>query len=237
MTLLWLYMEQHQVKVFYDGDNVKKYHTHPSVVGFTMNSTFIKQSGYSSWKAFYEAHREFINGRPISLQVTNDTDIEEQALLLNSFDSNIYVKVPVENSKGSSNMATINLLLEKGVKINITCVYTARQIQHVFSSLVESSTPCIVSIFAGGISDAGLDPVDTVKMAVQEAARFKNVEILWAGVKDNLAFRKCNETGCHIITVPDSVMDRMNRIGLDLEEMARNKVILFNNDATSISIA
>jgi transaldolase len=229
-------MDLTKLKIFYDGDNIQKYHNIPSVVGFTMNSTFIKQSGFSSWRAFYEANKELIRGRPISFQVTNDTDIENQALLLHSFDTNIYVKVPVENSRGESNMTVINALLQKGVKINITCVYTARQIHNIFSSLTDTPTPCIVSIFAGGISDAGLDPVDTVKLAVQQASPFKAVEILWAGVKDNLAFRKCIETGCHILTVPDTVMDRMNRIGLDLEEMARNKVILFNTDARSITI-
>jgi transaldolase len=229
-------MDLTKVKVFYDGDKITKYASFPHVVGFTMNSTFIKQSGAGSWKKFYDEHKSLINGRPISLQVTNDKDIVEQALKLHSFGDNVYVKVPVLNSKGDSNMATINTLLSQGVKVNITCVFTVAQVKEVFSALVSTTTPCIVSIFAGGISDTGVDPFDTGLLAVTLAKPHTNVEILWAGVKDNLAFKKCIDMGCHIITVPDAVMDRMNRIGLDLHKMSVDKVILFNNDAKDVTI-
>lgn len=229
-------MDWTKLKVFYDGDNIQKYCNHPRVVGFTMNSTFIKQSGTNSWKEFYDTNNSFIRSRPISLQVTNDEEVEQQAYKLHAFDANIYVKVPVLNSKGESNLSTINRLLAQGVKVNITCVYTHEQVETVFDTLENKNTPAIVSIFAGGISDAGHDPVPTVSLAVQLAKAFPNVEILWAGVKDNLAFQKCVETGCHIITVPDSVMDRMNRIGLDLHQMSIDKVKLFNTDAKSIRI-
>lgn len=229
-------MDWTKLKVFYDGDNIQKYSNHSRVVGFTMNSTFIKQSGAKSWKEFYDANTSFIRSRPISLQVTNDDDIETQAHQLNAFDTNIYVKVPFLNSKGVSNLSIINRLLAQGVKVNITCVYTNEQVQTTFANLDNKSTPVIVSIFSGGISDAGHDPVPTVSLAVQLAKAFPNAEILWAGVKDNLAFQKCVETGCHIITVPDSVMDRMNRIGLDLHQMSIDKVKLFNADASAILI-
>jgi len=229
-------MDYSKVKIFYDGDNIKKYCNHPQVVGFTMNSTFIKQSGAKSWKEFYLANEAHINGRPISLQVTNDDDIETQAITLHSFGPSIYVKVPVLNSKGESNLAVINRLLENGIKVNITCVYTEKQVEEIFSNLQLHSTPAIVSIFSGGISDTGKDPVPTVALAVTLAKSYSNVEILWAGVKDNLSFFKCVETGCHIITVPDSVMDRMNRIGLNLHQMSIDKVKLFNTDAKDVSI-
>jgi transaldolase len=229
-------MDWTKVKVFYDGDNIQKYCNNPRVVGFTMNSTFIKQSGAKSWKEFYTANTSFIRSRPISLQVTNDDEIEQQAHQLHAFDTNIYVKVPLLNSKGESNLSTINRLLGQGVKVNITCVYTNEQVQTIFANLENKGTPAIVSIFSGGISDAGHDPVPTVSLAVQLAKPFPAVEILWAGVKDNLAFQKCVETGCHIITVPDSVMDRMNRIGLDLYQMSIDKVKLFNADANAVRI-
>jgi transaldolase len=224
------------VKIFYDGDKIEKYHANPNVVGFTMNSTFIKQSGAKSWKEFYDANAAFIGSRPISLQVTNDDSIDEQARQLHRFGSNIYVKVPVLNSKGESNLPVINTLLRDGIKVNITCVFTKEQVKDVFSNLALYGTPCIVSIFSGGISDTGVDPTETVQLASTLAKPYSNVEILWAGVKDNLVFNKCAETGCHIVTVPDSVMDRMTRIGLDLHTMSIDKVILFNTDARGISI-
>lgn len=229
-------MDLSKVKVFYDGDKITKYASFPRVVGFTMNSTFIKQSGAASWKKFYDDHGNYIAGRPISLQVTNDTNILEQALQLHSFGPNVFVKVPVINSGGESNMLVINNLLERGVKVNITCVFTLDQVKEVFSTLVPSQTPCIVSIFAGGISDTGVDPTETGQLAVTLAKAFSNVEILWAGVKDNLAFKKCIDMGVHIITVPDAVMDRMGRIGLDLHQMSIDKVKLFNTDAQNILI-
>ena len=229
-------MDWTKVKIFYDGDTILKYYNHPRVVGFTMNSTFIKQSGAKSWKEFYEANKYRVGDRPISLQVTNDTEIEEQAYHLHAFGTNVYVKVPLLNSKGESNLPVINRLLQNGVKVNITCVFTEEQVKEVFSNLQLHSTPAIVSIFSGGISDSGKDPVPTVALAATLAKQYSNVEILWAGVKDNLAFQKCVETGCHIITVPDSVMDRMNRIGLDLHQMSIDKVKLFNNDAKDVSI-
>lgn len=225
-----------KVKIFYDGDKISKYYNHPDVVGFTMNSTFIKQSGCTSWKQFYDSISPVLNNRPISLQVTHDENIEGQAKKLHSFGSNIYVKVPVINTKGESNMSIINRLLEQNIKVNITCVFTNEQVKEVFSTIRSCSTPCIVSIFAGGISDAGFDPVPTVQLAVDLAKPHTNVEILWAGVKDNLAFQKCNDTGCHIITVPDNVMERMNRIGLNLHQMSIDKVKLFNDDAKYIRI-
>jgi transaldolase len=230
-------MDLSRVKVFYDGDNISKYHSHSSVVGFTMNSTFIKQSGAKSWKAFYDTNAKYISGRPISLQVTNDSDIEAQARELHSFGNNVFVKIPVVSSSGESNMPVINKLLNDNIKINITCVFTQEQVKEVFTSLVHTSTPCIVSIFAGGIADTGIEPLETGELAVRLSKEHSNVEILWAGVKDNLAFKKCIDFGCHIITVPDNVMDRMNRIGLNLHQMSIDKVKLFNNDAKNVQIS
>lgn len=229
-------MNMGNLKIFYDGDKITKYANYPGVVGFTMNSTFIKQSGFPTWKQFYDSVAPIIGDRPISLQVTNDEAIEEQARRLHSFGPSVFVKVPVLNAKGESNLPCINRLLLEQIKVNITCVFTLDQVKEVFASLQPTSTPCIVSIFAGGISDAGVDPLETVQLAVDLARPHAAVEILWAGVKDNLAFQKCVATGCHIITVPDTVMDRMTRIGLNLHQMSIDKVKLFNTDAKDVKI-
>jgi transaldolase len=221
---------------YYDGDKIEKYANFPNVSGFTMNSTFIKQSGYSSYRAFYNANSNFINNRPISLQVTSDSTIIEDAKALSLFDSNIYVKVSVLNSKGDSNLPVIKELLDQGIKINVTCVYTKQQILDTYEVLSGVNTPYIVSIFAGGISDTGLDPLPYIQLAVDTFRSNPNAQILWAGVKDNVAIKNSIKVGCHIITIPDSVMDRLGRLDLDLHQMSIDKVILFNNDANSIKI-
>jgi len=221
---------------YYDGDKIEKYYNFPNVSGFTMNSTFIKQSGYSSYRDFYNANSKFINNRPISLQVTSDNTIVEDAKALSLFGSNIYVKVSLLNSSGNSNLPVIKELLGQGIKINVTCVYTKQQIVDIYEVLHDVNTPYIVSIFAGGISDTGLDPLPYIQLAVDTFRSNPNAQILWAGVKDNVAIKNSIKIGCHIITIPDSVMDRLGRLDLDLHQMSIDKVKLFNNDAIGIKI-
>lgn len=224
-------------KYFYDGCNIKKYASHPSVVGFTMNSTFIKQSGFPSYSKFMNEYANDIAGRPISLQVLSDDTIDSDARALAKLGSNVYVKVPVINSKGELNLKTIKTLLDDGIKINITCVFTKEQVLQTYNVLSSVQTPYIVSIFAGGISDTGLDPLPFVQFAVDVFRKCPAAEILWAGVKDNFSVKNSSKIGCHIITIPDSVMDRLGRLDLDLHQMSIDKTKLFNNDATNILIA
>lgn len=221
---------------YYDGNNIEKYANFPNVSGFTMNSTFIKQSGYTSYREFYNASYKFINNRPISLQVTSDNTIIEDAKALSLFGSNVFVKVSILNSKGDSNLSVIKELLEQGIKINVTCVYTKQQILDTYEVLYNVNTPYIVSIFAGGISDTGLDPLPYIELAVDIFKSNPNAQILWAGVKDNVAIKNSIKVGCHIITIPDSVMDRLGRLDLDLHQMSIDKVKLFNIDASGIKI-
>ena len=224
------------IKIFYDGNNFEKYANYPHVVGFTTNSTFIKQSGFTSYSTFISTTSKFIDKRPISLQITSDNNIEEQARQLYSYGDNVYVKISVLNTKGEYNIPIIKKLNADGVKINITCVYTEGQLFELAKHFQNITTPLIISIFAGGISDAGLDPLPTVKTAVSLFKDTPVIEILWAGCKDNLSIINTVKTGCHIITLPDSIMDRMNRIGLDLSKMTIDKVKLFNSDATNLTV-
>ena len=221
---------------YYDGNNIEKYANFPSVSGFTMNSTFIKQSGYPSYREFYNANCKFINNRPISLQVTSDNTIVEDAKALSLFGSNVCVKVSILNSSGDSNLSVIKELLLQGIKVNVTCVYTKQQILDTYEVLCNVNTPYIVSIFAGGISDTGLDPLPYIQLAVDTFKSNHNAQILWAGVKDNVAIKNSIKVGCHIITIPDSVLDRLGRLDLDLHQMSIDKVKLFNSDASGIKI-
>ena len=222
-----------QIKIFYDGNNINKYVDYPYVVGITTNSTFVSQSKFSSYSNFMETYSNKIKGRPISLQVWSEDNMAEQARKLSTL-GNVYVKIPIKNSSGKYNIPLINTLLEEGVKVNITCVYTETQLNELTTSLIKTSTPVIISVFAGGISDAGHDPLHTIIKAVTLFKDQNNIEILWAGCKDNASIINADNVGCHIITLPDSIMERMDRIGTNLETMTVNKVKLFNNDAINL---
>jgi transaldolase len=228
-------MVLNQVKTFYDGNNINKYVDYPNVVGITTNSTFVAQSGFTSYTKFMETYSEKIRGRPISLQVWSEENMADQARQLATL-GNVYVKIPVKNTRGEYNISLINELLNEGVKVNITCVYTDAQLNDLKNMLVTGQTPVIISVFAGGISDAGLDPLPTIVKAVNLFKDQSNVEILWAGCKDNYSIISADNVGCHIITLPDSIMDRMNRIGTDLEKMTVDKVKLFNNDSKNLGL-
>jgi transaldolase len=229
-------MDLSKIKIFYDGCNIRKYYNNPHVVGFTMNSTYIRDSKFPSYREFYDEYAENINHRPISLQITSDDNIEDQAISLASFDENVYVKIPVINSQNESNIEVIRRLLEKNIKVNITCVFTKIHIDSIYAELNRQTTPFIVSVFAGSIADTGVEPYDTVKHAVDTFAPMSNVEILWAGVKEIMSIKYAIDYKCHIITVPDAVFDRFSRVGLNLEEMACNKVKSFNKEAENIRI-
>jgi transaldolase len=231
---IYINMSFKQVKIFYDGNNINKYVDYPYVVGITTNSTFVAQSDFTSYSKFMETYSDKIKGRPISLQVWSEDNMADQARKLSAL-GNVYIKIAVKNSSGKYNIPLINTLLEEGIKVNITCVYTEAQLNELTTSLVKTSTPVIVSVFAGGISDAGHDPLPTIVKAVTLFKDQNNVEILWAGCKDNASIINADNVGCHIITLPDSIMDRMNRIGTNLENMTVDKVKLFNNDARNLS--
>jgi transaldolase len=227
------------VKLFYDGCDIKKFGTYPNIVGFTTNPTIMKQSGQSNYKTFYEANKEYINGRPISMQVFSDdpNEIADQAEKISSLGTNTIVKVPVVTSKGESNLPVIRRILEKGIPVNITAVFAKIQIDQIYMKLANVSTNFIVSIFAGRISDTGLDPKDIVKYAVDTFTACSNVQILWAGVKDNLIIKNSDDIGCHIATLPDSILLRINRLGQPLENLSKDTVFSFNKDASDIILS
>ena len=222
-----------QIKIFYDGNNINKYIDYPYVVGITTNSTFISQSEFTSYSKFMETYSDKIKGLPISLQVWSEDNMADNARKLSTL-GNVYVKIAIKNSLGEYNIPLINTLLQEGVKVNITCVYTEAQLTELSTSLIKTSTQVILSVFAGGISDAGYDPLPTVVKAVTLFKNHNNVEILWAGCKDNASIINADNVGCHIITLPDSIMDRIHRIGTNLENMTVDKVKLFNNDAKNL---
>ncbi len=224
------------VKVFYDGTDMLRFAHHPLVVGFTTNTTIMRQSNQLCYQRFYETYVDQIKGRPISFQVFSDdsSTVREQARMIRSISNHpIYVKVPVSNSTGETFLPVILELLEEEIPINVTAVFTKEQIDLIYESLSlhKKATSAIVSIFGGRISDTGVEPKEIIRYAVERFVTLPWVEILWAGVKDNLILQQCQEVGCHIATLPDAIMSRIDRIGQPLDDLSKDTVRSFLKDA------
>lgn len=221
-----------ETKIFYDGYNIKEYQNLLCIKGYTTNTTIMRQGLQLNYKKFYEENKDIINNRPISFQIFSDSsdEIIEQAKQIDSLGKNIYVKVPCVNSKNESLMDTIIRLLNNNIKVNITVVVTKEQLDTIYSYIKDTSTPTIVSVFGGRISDSGFNPKETILYATNLFKENKNIEILWAGCKDNLVIQNANDTNCHIVTLPDAIISRINRLSIPLEGLSRDLAKAFLKD-------
>jgi transaldolase len=219
-------------KIYYDGFDFEKYGTLECVSGYTTNTTIMRQGNKLNYKKFYEDNKSTINGKPISFQVFSDDNntIIKQAREINSIGPNIYVKVPCVNSKNESLMDTIVLLLNENIKINITVVIMHQQLDSIYSYIKDIQTPTIVSVFGGRISDSGFNPKETIQYATNLFRENKNIEVLWAGCKDNLVIQNAKDTNCHIVTLPDAIISRINRLELPLEGLSQDIAKAFLKD-------
>jgi len=222
-------------KLFYDGCDIKKFGSYPNVVGFTTNTTLMRQSNQLCYKTFYDDNKEAIAGRPISFQIFSDDPdvVMSQARDINSLGDSIYVKIPLINSKGVSLLPTIVSLLDQGIRVNITAVFTTHQLDtiHIALHSCTRDTPAIVSVFGGRISDTGVCPKAIVQYAVHVFHSLPWVEVLWAGVRDNLIFQQAIDVSCDIVTLPDAIMSRVHRIGQSLEKVSQETVAMFLKEA------
>mgnify|MGYP003134853742 FL=1 len=225
-----------KTKIFYDGTNIKDFAGMEEVVGFTTNTGFMKQANVSDYKAFVDEALSMVGDRPISFQVfeKNHDDIIRQAETISSWADNIWVKIPVINEDGDCNIPAIKELGERGVKVNVTTVFTKDQIAELGDELGDS--PYIVSVFAGRISDAGEDPDEYIEYAVETFANKPNVEILWAGCQCAYDVVRAEKTSCHIITVPDSPLKKVGRRGKDLHEFSIETSKGFSEDARAAGL-
>lgn len=220
-------------KIFYDGCELKKFASYPNVVGFTTNTTIMRQSNQLNYKKFYDENKELIANRPISFQIFTDYSnvALEQARKIHSLGQNIYVKVPVINSQGTSMLDTVKTLLNEGIMVNITAIFTKQQLNEVRDCVLDTQTPTIVSVFGGRISDTGVNPKEIIAYAVQIFQSNSNIEVLWAGCKDNLVLQNAKSIGCQIVTLPDAILSRINRLGQPLDNLSQDTVKSFLKDA------
>jgi len=218
------------LKIYYDGNNPREYEH--SSKGFTTNTSFFSQSGCQDYEKYISDYLDVARGRPCSFQIWSDLDEEivRQSSRINSMGQNIFVKIPIIKCNGEYNLNAICAVLDNGINVNVTAVHTEEQIDSVLKILPRTNS-VIVSVFAGGVTDCGVDPVPLVRHAVAQYKPHKNVEVLWAGCQTNLHIVQARESGCHIITVPDSIMKKIDRMKLDIKTASIKKVNKFMEDA------
>ncbi len=223
------------IKIFADGANKKDIiamNQDPLIQGFTTNPTLMKKAGISDYEGFAKEILEHVNTKPISFEVFDD-DFENmytQAKKIDSWAENVYVKIPVMNTKGQDSYELIRRLSESGVKLNITAIFTLNQIEEVKDALHKDSF-AFVSVFAGRIADTGIDPVPVMKKAVNILHPYKNFELLWASPREILNLYQAEEIGCHIITATPDLIQKIALKDKDLNEYSKETVLMFYNDA------
>ena len=224
-----------KTKIFCDSADfevIKKFNKNPLVSGFTTNPSLMRLSGAKNYKNYSLKLLEVCNKKPISFEVFGDTfdHMLKQALIINSWGKNVYVKIPVVNSKGLFSGKVINVLSKKGVKLNITAVYTVSQVRKILKNINRNSKT-IISIFSGRMGDAGKDPIPIIKESVRLAKKMKKVEILWASTREAYNYLQAKNCGCSIITMPPAVIYKISKFGKTYQELTLDTVKKFLQDS------
>ena len=226
-----------KTKIFCDSADfktIKKLNNNHLVAGFTTNPSLMRLAGAKDYKEYALKLLKVCNRKPISLEVFGDTDNEmlEQANIINSWGKNIYVKIPVVNSKGSFSGKIINTLSKKGVKLNITAVYTVKQVRKIIKS-VNKDSKTIISIFSGRMSDVGKDPIPIIKESVRLTKKLKNIKILWASTREAYNYLQAKDCGCSIITMPSEIIEKISKFGKTYQDLTLDTVKKFLQDSKS----
>ena len=223
------------IKIFCDSADlkiIKKYAKKSIVKGFTTNPSLMRLSKAKNYKKYSIRLLSICVGKPISFEVFADqlSQMEKQAYAINSWGKNIYVKIPVTNSKGIFTGQVIRKLSNNGIKLNITAVYTITQVRKIIRN-VNKNSRIIISIFAGRMGDAGKDPIPIIKESVRLTKRIKNVEILWASTREPYNYVQAKNCGCSIITMPSSIIEKILKFGKSLEKLSLDTVKKFLKDS------
>ena len=211
---------------------IKKFNKKKIVKGFTTNPSLMRKAGAKDYKVYSRKILKLCKNKPVSLEVFGDDEktMFNQALQINTWGKNVYVKIPVINSKGKFMGKVIKNLNEKNIKLNITAVYTAQQTNKILKNL-KNKSKVIISIFAGRAGDTGKDPVPEFVKSIALAKKFKNVEILWASVREPYNFIQAKQLGCHIITVPPTIIEKIEKFGKTFFKLSKETVKAFLVDS------
>ena len=228
-------IESLKVKLFADGADragILEMYAKPYIKGFTTNPTLMHRAGITNYAAFARDILSAIHDRPISFEVFADEfdEMERQAHEIASWGDNVYVKIPVTNTRRESAYDLVKRLTRAGVKLNVTALLTLEQVRDV-TACVAGGPPCLVSVFAGRIADTGRDPVPMMAAAVELLKLAPNAELVWASPRELLNIYQADAVGCHIITATSDVLKKIPVVGRDLGEFSLDTVKMFYNDA------
>ena len=214
-----------------DIDLIKKFNRKKIVKGFTTNPSLMRKAGAKNYSQYCKSILK-ITKKPISFEVFADDNnkIIKQALKIKEWGRQIYVKVPVTNSRGVFLGKVINELNNKNIKLNITAVYTAKQTSQILKK-INKKTKVIISIFAGRMSDKGKDPIPEFKKSIMHAKKYKNVEILWASVREPYNYIQAKQLKCHIVTVPPQIIEKIEKFGKSFIKLTIDTVKAFLIDS------
>ncbi len=207
-----------------DVNLIKKFNKKLIVKGFTTNPSLIRKAGAKNYKDYCYKILKSTN-KPVSFEVFADdpNTMIKQGLKISTWGRNVYVKVPVTNSKGNFMGKVINKLNINKIKLNITAVYTSKQTKQILKK-INKKTKVIISIFAGRMGDAGKDPIPEFRDSLKLAKKFKNVEILWASTREPYNFLQAKQLNCHIITVPPSIIEKIEKFGKNFQKLTKETV-------------
>ena len=225
-----------QIKIYADGADkagMLQLNANPLIQGLTTNPTLMRKAGLTDFEAFARDVLQSITEKPLSLEVFSDefSEMKRQGLKINGWAKNVYVKIPITNTRNESSLPLIKELASEGVKLNVTALLTLDQVKGVAAAL-NPAVPAVVSVFAGRIADTGVDPVGIMTESKKILAGLPQAELLWASVREVLNIFQANDCGSHIVTVPHDILGKAIKMsGMDLGELSLDTVKMFANDA------
>ena len=223
------------IKIFCDIadlDLIKEFNKQKIVKGFTTNPTLMRKAGAKNYETYSKKLLSECKKKPISFEVFADDNesMIKQGVKINTWGKNVYVKVPVVNSKNQFTGKVIKVLNNQNIKLNITAVYTAKQTEKILEQ-INKKTKVIISIFAGRAGDTGKDPIPQLIKSIKIAKRYKNVEILWASVREPYNYIQAKQLGCQIITIPPSIIEKIKKFGKSFDQLTVETVKTFLQDS------
>ena len=215
-----------------DIKSIKKFSKKKIVKGFTTNPSLMRKAGAKNYESYSKQILKICNNKPVSFEVFADEESSmiKQGIKINTWGKNVYVKVPVVNSKNQFMGKVIQKLNKENIKLNITAVYTSKQTKKILK-FINKKTNVIISLFAGRAGDTGKDPVPEFIESIKIAKKFKNVEILWASVREPYNYTQAKQLGCHIITIPPKIIEKIEKFGKSFDKLTVETVRAFLIDS------
>jgi transaldolase len=234
-------LDRISTRIFADGadlEGILALATDPRIQGFTTNPTLMRKAGVAGYAEFARRVLEQIDKHPISFEVFADDPLEmrRQARLIASWGENVYVKIPVTTTAGESLAQLAHELSQEGIKVNVTALFTPAQVE-LIAAAVKDGAPSCISVFAGRIADAGVDPVPIMARSVQIMADAPRSQLIWASPREILNLVQADQVGCHIITITHDLLKKLDGLGKDLEQYSLETVRMFHDDAASAGFA